>query len=128
MHPASISLCTAWQPSLLHAHLYPSEGLVMTPYFVCLLTIPLNLAGQQQTPTNSDLMPSVSLALPQNVDSETVQIHNFLIGPFGGYGSEISPQPDLQAYKIQAVAEDKAFMLLVASFKHSTCDSRVMSS
>src|SRR5580700_9297590 len=52
--------------------------------------------------------PSVSVLLPADIPSETVQISYFLIGAFGGYGDYTKQQPGLRLYEIPAVAEGKA--------------------
>ena len=52
--------------------------------------------------------PSVSILLPANVRSETVQIAYQLRGPFGGYSMYTEPRRDLRAYAIPASVEGKA--------------------
>jgi hypothetical protein len=52
--------------------------------------------------------PSVSVLLPADIPSETVQISYFLIGAFGGYGDYTKQEPGLRSYEIPAVAEGKA--------------------
>jgi hypothetical protein len=65
------------------------------------------LSPEAQTPSKNGNSPSVSVLLPPNIPSETVQISYFLIGPFGGYGSYTKPGPGLQAYDIPASVEGK---------------------
>jgi hypothetical protein len=65
------------------------------------------LSPEPQTPSKKGNSPSVSVLLPPNIPSETVQISYFLIGPFGGYGSYTKPGPGLQAYDISASVEGK---------------------
>jgi hypothetical protein len=55
-----------------------------------------------------DNFPSVSVLLPANIPSETVQISYFLIGPFRGYGGYTKQRPGLQSYEISALVEGKA--------------------
>jgi hypothetical protein len=62
--------------------------------------------GAQIPPTQDDF-PSVSVVLPANVPSETVQISYFLIGPFGGYGTYTKQQPGLHSYQISSSVEGK---------------------
>jgi hypothetical protein len=46
--------------------------------------------------------PSVSILLPDEVPSETVQIAYHLIGPFGGYKYYTDPKAGLHQYEIEA--------------------------
>ena len=52
-------------------------------------------------------LPAVSISLPANVPSETVQIRYFMSGSFGGYGGLIEPKPNLTAYEIEASTQGK---------------------
>ena len=54
--------------------------------FAILLGMAGSLRQTGQTPTNAESVPSVSISLPPDILSETVQISYFLVGPFGGYG------------------------------------------
>ena len=45
--------------------------------------------------------PEVSISLPSNVRSETVQGEYFLLGPFGGAGGYIIAKPDVVSYRIE---------------------------
>jgi hypothetical protein len=76
---------------------------------VCLILLGMSgfLTQETQSPSNQGDSPSVSLLLPPNIPSETVQISYFLIGPFGGYGSHTKPTPGLQSYEIPASVEGK---------------------
>ena len=76
--------------------------------FSILLAMSAFLSPAAQTPSNLDDSPSVSVLLPANMPSETVQISYFLIGPFGGCGDYTKQQPSLRSYEIPAVAEGKA--------------------
>lgn len=51
---------------------------------------------------------TVSIVLPKEVKSETVQIHYFMSGSFGGYGSYVGSKPDLRSYQIDAAVEGRA--------------------
>jgi hypothetical protein len=72
----------------------------------------LSMAGvlpqAAQTPTKAELSPSVSLSLPPDMLSETVQISYFLIGPFGGHGGYATGRAGVHSYEIPALAEGKA--------------------
>ena len=54
------------------------------------LAILVGMAGllpqSAQTPKTATFLPSVSISLPPDILSETVQISYFLVGPFGGNG------------------------------------------
>ena len=74
---------------------------------VLLLAIPAQFSRIQprQSPANS---PSVSLSLPGDIPSETVQIRYFMTGAFGGYGGFIEPRPNQTDYEIDASTEGKS--------------------
>jgi hypothetical protein len=57
------------------------------------------LMQPKQSPANS---ATVTISLPANIPSETVQIRYFLIGSFGGYGGYMEPKQELSAYEIEA--------------------------
>jgi hypothetical protein len=65
------------------------------------------LSPEAQTPSKKGNSPSVSVLLPPNIPSETVQISYFLIGPVGAYGSYTKPEPGLQTYDIPTSVEGK---------------------
>jgi hypothetical protein len=73
-----------------------------------LLAVAGLLLQSPQTPKTADLLPSVSISLPQDLLSETVQISFFLVGPFGGYGAYAASQAGVHSYHIPAVVEGKA--------------------
>src|SRR5258708_38079791 len=77
----------------------------------CVFPILLRMSGfmspAAQTPSKLDDFPSVTVLLPANIPSETVQISYFLIGPFGGYGGYTKQRPGLQSYEISALVEGK---------------------
>ena len=52
--------------------------------------------------------PHVSIALPDDVASETVQIRYFLTGPFGGYGGYLKQETGRHSYQIPASVDGKA--------------------
>src|SRR5258708_31462464 len=49
------------------------------------------LPQSAQTPKTASFLPSVSISLPPDILSETVQISYFVVGPFGGYGGHAAP-------------------------------------
>lgn len=53
-------------------------------------------------------LPSVSISLPADVPSETVQISYFLRGPFGGYGDYVAPRTGVHSYDLPTSVEGKA--------------------
>src|SRR5260370_15304999 len=64
------------------------------------------LAGQ--TLPKAAVFHSVSISLPANIPSETVQISYFLVGPFGGFGGRTQQRSGLHSYEISALVEGKA--------------------
>ena len=76
------------------------------------LAILLGMAGllpqSAQTPKIASFLQSVSISLPPDILSETVQISYFLVGPFGGYGGYAAQRTGVQSYDIPTVAEGKA--------------------
>lgn len=66
------------------------------------------LPKSAQTPKTPSFLPSVSISLPPDVLSETVQISYFLVGPFGGYGGYAAQRSGLHSYEIPTVVEGKA--------------------
>jgi Carboxypeptidase regulatory-like domain len=76
------------------------------------LAILVGMAGllpqSAQPPKTANFLPSVSISLPPDVLSETVQISYFLVGPFGGYGGYVAQRTGVQSYEIPTMVEDKA--------------------
>jgi hypothetical protein len=66
------------------------------------------LPQSAQTPKTASFLPSVSISLPPDMLSETVQISYFLIGPFGGHGGYATGRAGVHSYEIPALAEGKA--------------------
>jgi len=71
----------------------------------CAFAILLGIAALQSSQESS---PSVSVSLPPNIPSETVQIAYHLVGPFGGHGGYTEQRPGLHSYEIAALVEGKA--------------------
>jgi len=61
-----------------------------------------------QTPKTASFLPSVSISLPPDILSETVQISYFLVGPFGGYGGYAARRTGVHSYEIPTMVDDKA--------------------
>ncbi len=78
----------------------------------CAFAILLSTAASQflasQTSLQPQIVPSVSLSLPSNIPSETVQIVYFMVGPFGGSGGYTQQRAGLHSYEITASVEGKA--------------------
>ncbi len=76
------------------------------------LAILLGMAGllpqSAQTPKTASFLPSVSISLPPDMLSETVQISYFLVGPFGGYGGYAAPRTGIHSYEIPSMVDGKA--------------------
>jgi hypothetical protein len=49
--------------------------------------------------------PRITLSLPAGIPSETVQIHYFMSGSFGGNGAGVTPPPNQSTYTIEAPAD-----------------------
>jgi len=52
--------------------------------------------------------PSVSISLPQDILSETVQISYYLVGPFGGHSGYTTDRAGVHSYEIPTVVEGNA--------------------
>jgi hypothetical protein len=80
----------------------------MTRYFLAVLLIPISAhfcpTPSRQSPAT---LPTVSISLPANIPSETVEIRYLLIGPFGGYGGFIEPKPNKTDYEIEASTQGR---------------------
>jgi hypothetical protein len=78
----------------------------------CAIAILLGIVALQslasQTPSAPEISPSISISLPPNVPSETVQIAYHLVGPFGGYGGYTEQRAGLHFYEIAASVEGKS--------------------
>jgi hypothetical protein len=76
------------------------------------LAILVGMAGllpqSAQTPKTASFLPSVSISLPPDILSETVQISSFLVGPFGGYGGYAAQRTGVHAYEIPIMVDGKA--------------------
>src|SRR5258708_33280422 len=72
----------------------------------------LGMAGllpqSAQTPKTASFLPSVSISLPPDILSETVQISYFLVGPFGGYGGYAAQRTGGHSYEDSTIGEGKA--------------------
>jgi hypothetical protein len=75
----------------------------------CACVILLGIGALQslasQIVSGPGVFPSVSISLPPNVASETVQIAYHLVGPFGGYGGDSQPKAGVRSYEIEASRE-----------------------
>ena len=76
--------------------------------FASLLSMAALLPPEAQAPSRAEGLPSVSISLPANIPSETVQISYFLVGPFGGHGRYTEQRAGLHSYEISALVEGKA--------------------
>ena len=66
------------------------------------------LPQSAQTPKTASFLPSVSISLPADVLSETVQISYSLVGPFGGYADYVAQRTGVHSYEIPTMVEGKA--------------------
>ncbi len=94
----------------------------------CTLAILLTVAALHSlgTQASSGLAssPSVSVLLPMNLNSETVQIAYFMVGPFGGYGGQAKQLPGLRSYEISASVDGKAATQIKVIVYASGCEIR----
>jgi hypothetical protein len=76
-----------------------------------LLAALLMLISVHYFPTHSTqspaTLPTVSISLPANIPSETVQIRYLMSGQFGGYGGFIEPRSNQTDYEIDASTQGK---------------------
>jgi hypothetical protein len=75
-------------------------------------------SASQRSPSPK-VSPSVSILLPPDIPSETVQIAYYLIGPFRGYETYTDKQAGLHSYEI-ATSEPEVVSLLNQSVEHET--------
>src|SRR5580692_18265 len=75
--------------------------------FRCILVIFLGVASCLQARPKPDEFPFVSIVLPQDVPSDTVQISYYLVGPFGGHGGYAAQQFGVNSYQIPTVVDGK---------------------
>ena len=94
--------------------------------FRCILVILVGAASlllwTTRTPAQADDLPFVSIALPPNVPSESVQISYFLVGPFGGYGGYAAQQFNVTSYQIPATVDGKRVTEIRAIVYASGCE------
>src|SRR5258707_12495426 len=76
--------------------------------FAILLGLGALLPPEAQTLSKAESFPSVSISLPPDIPSETVQIAYHLVGPFGGRGGYIKQGGGLHSYEIVSSVEGKA--------------------
>ena len=76
--------------------------------FTILLGVALAIVGITEPCSNAEVSPSVSVLLPPDIPSETVQIVYHLVGPFGGRGGYNKQQAGMQSYEIASSVEGKA--------------------
>jgi len=84
------------------------EGYVVRRILVTLVGVAALLAGTTQTPAKAEDSPSVSISLPSNVPSKTVQISYFLVGPFGGHGGYTTDRTGVHFYEISTMVDFQA--------------------
>ncbi len=82
---------------------------MMRYFFAGLLVISALPSNPAQIAPKQDGSPSVSVLLPADIPSETVQISYHLIGRFGGYGDYTDKRrPGLRSYEISTLVDGKA--------------------
>jgi hypothetical protein len=88
-------------------------------FLVTIMVLPLTVAPAYARPDN---FPSVSISLPPDIPSATVQIRYFMVGAFGGYGGYIGNQPDLDSYEINASTRGQAATAIKILVYAAGCD------
>ena len=76
----------------------------------------------KHSPVQADDLPLVSITLPPNVPSHTVQISYFLVGPFGGYGGYAAQQFNVTSYQIPTTFDGKSATEIRAIVYASGCE------
>jgi hypothetical protein len=84
------------------------EGRAVGWVLAILLAMAGLLTQSAQTPKTAIFLPSVSISLPPDILSETVQISYHLVGPFGGYGGYAAQRTGVHPYEIPTMVDDKA--------------------
>ena len=71
----------------------------------------LGMAGllpqSAQPPQSASFLPPVSISLPPDILSETVQISYFLVGPFGGHSGYTAQRTGVHSYEIPTMVDGK---------------------
>lgn len=76
---------------------------VAIPVAVCApLTVAQFLPPLLPEQSNISRVPEISISIPSNVRSESLQGQYFLVGTFGGSGGYINAQPGVSSYRIEA--------------------------
>jgi hypothetical protein len=73
---------------------------------IALLVAAVPVAAAQDSASRQ--APTISLTLPSDIPSETVQINYFMIGPFGGYGDFVRTEKGRTTYDVVASVDGKA--------------------
>jgi hypothetical protein len=76
--------------------------------FLILLAMAVLQSLASQTQSGPEISPSVSISLPPNIPSETIQIAYYLVGPFGGYGGYVEQRAGVHSYEITTSVEGEA--------------------
>jgi hypothetical protein len=90
----------------MRSHL--QEACLVSCAFAILLCTPALQTLASQAASRQEISPFVSISLPSNIPSETVQVVYFMVGPFGGHGGYTERRVGLHSYAIAASAEGKA--------------------
>lgn len=99
-----------------------SEARVVSWVSAVLLGMAGLLPQSAQNPKTESFLPSVSISLPPDILSETVQISYFLVGPFGGYGSYAAQQTGVHSYEIPTMVDGKAATEIRMIVYASSCE------
>jgi hypothetical protein len=91
-------------------------------FFAILPGMPGLLPQTIQTKANAEFLPFVSISLPPDVLSETVQLSYFPVGPFGGNGGCATQRAGVHSYEIPAFVEGNAATEIRMIVYNSGCE------
>src|SRR5579863_9597860 len=78
--------------------------LIVAVCFALFVGMTTAMVAQEKSQQES---PKITLYLPPDIGSETVQIHYFMNGPFGGYGGYVTTEKGRVSYDIPAAVDGK---------------------
>jgi len=78
--------------------------LILAVCFALFVGMTTAMVAQEKSQQES---PKITLYLPPDIASETVQINYFMNGPFGGYGGYVTTEKGRVSYDIPAAVDEK---------------------
>jgi hypothetical protein len=108
------------KPHIWRVHAFTAQFAAAVPLALAVIVGVAVLPNwASQTSPSPKVSPSVSVLLPPDIPSETVQIAYYLIGPFGGSETYTDKQAGLHSYEI-ATSEPETVSLLSQSVENET--------